>query len=166
MKNLILHPTDISQWHALVSEAESSTQIALNENIESYLVFLLQRFVQTPQLAESILATDFLESMASFGKKHIEQLIVIGDKSLLLAGLFPGIAVRRNVNIEYYTDMGQAAYLSASALQKKPKADLYLELSKHFPNMQSILQAIRGDFQQFDNQNLQSFSLNNDSHTH
>ena len=166
MKNLILHPTDISQWYALVSEAEASTQLALNENTESYLVFLLQRFAQTPQLAESILATDFLESMASFGKQQIEQLIIIGDKSLLLAGLFPGVAERRNVSIEYYVDMGQAAYLSVSELQKKPKADLYLELSKHFPSMQTILQAIRGDFQQFDNQNLNSFKIDDDTSTH
>ena len=50
MKNLILHPTDISQWYALVTEAEVATHQNLTEDTESYLVFLLQRFAQTPPL--------------------------------------------------------------------------------------------------------------------
>ena len=39
MNTLILHPTDMSQWHALVYEAQANTQIILPENSESYLVF-------------------------------------------------------------------------------------------------------------------------------
>ena len=46
MNKLILHPTDISQWHALVNEAQAATRLILNENTESYLVFLLMRFSQ------------------------------------------------------------------------------------------------------------------------
>lgn len=150
MKRLILHPTDISQWYSLVSEAESATQITLNENTESYLVFLLQRFAQSPQLADSIIATEFLESMTNFGKKQIEKLITVGDKSLLLCGLFPGIAEKRNVNLDYYIGMGKSAYLSVSELQNKPESDLYFDLGTNFPNLQTILQAVRGDYQQFD----------------
>lgn len=149
MKKLILHPTDISQWYALVSEAEAATQLVLNENTESYLVFLLQRFAHAPQLAESILALDFLESMAAFGKKQIEKLTVVGDKSLLLCGLFPGVVERRNVQLDYYVDMGKAAYLSVSELQNTPDSELFLDLSTNFPNLQTILQALRGDYQQF-----------------
>ena len=48
MKSLILHPTDIAQWYALVNEAQVASQLNLTENTESYLVFLLQRFSQTP----------------------------------------------------------------------------------------------------------------------
>ncbi len=166
MKNLILHPTDISQWYALVSEAEASTQIVLNENTESYLVFLLQRFSQSPQLAESILAIDFLESMSCIGKKQIEKLIVVGDKSLLLSGLFPGVAQKRNVTLDYYVDMGKAAYLSVSELQSKPESELYLDLSKHFPNLQTILQAIRGDYQQFNHPDPKFLKIDDNLNTH
>lgn len=150
MKKLILHPTDISQWYALVSEAEAATQLVLSENAESYLVFLLQRFAQNPQLAESVIATEFLESMATFGKKQIEKLKTVGDKSLLLCGLFPGVAERRNVNLDYYVGMGKAAYLTVSELQNNPESELFLDLSNHFPNLQHVLQAIRGEYQQFD----------------
>lgn len=150
MKKLILHPTDISQWYALVSEAEEATQLVLSENTESYLVFLLQRFAQNPQLAESVLATEFLESMSTFGKKQVEKLKTVGDKSLLLCGLFPGVAERRNVNLDYYVGMGKAAYLTVSELQNNQESELFLDLSNHFPNLQHVLQAIRGEYQKFD----------------
>lgn len=149
MKNLILHPTDISQWYALVTEAEMAAHQNLNENTESYLVFLLQRFAQTPQLFESTVAMDFLTAVQGSTQLQIEQLKAVGDKSLLLCGLFPGLAARRHVSIDYYSQMGQAAYLTVSELQERATAELYLQLSQYFPNLQKILQAMRGSFYQF-----------------
>lgn len=92
MKQLILHPTDISQWHALVNEAQAATRLILNENTESYLVFLLMRFSQGTKLIESVVALDFLESMRKPRQLQVELLRDVGDKSLLFCGLFPGIA--------------------------------------------------------------------------
>jgi hypothetical protein len=166
MKDLILNPTDISQWYALVNEAQASTQLMLNENTESYLVFLLQRFSQTPQLLESVVALDFLESMHIAGKQQVERLRTVGDKSLLLCGLFPGVATRRHVTLDYYTGMGQAAYLTISELQDKRTSELFLQLSEYFVSMQKILQAMRGDFYQFEHKASDSFALKDDSHLH
>ncbi len=149
MKNLILHPTDTSQWYALVTEAEAALRLNLNENTESYLVFLLQRFMQTPELIESVVALDCLTALQSPTQLQIEQLKTIGDKSLLVCGLFPGLATRRHVTVDYYSKMGQAAYLTVSELQERASAELYLQLSQHFPNLQKILQAMRGSFFQF-----------------
>lgn len=146
MKRLILHPTDTSQWHALVNEAQASTRLVLNENTESYLVFLLMRFSQTTQLVESVVAVDFLHSMHATGRKQVELLKDVGDKSLLLCGLFPGIATKHHVSIDYFTDMGQAAYLTAGELQTQGLADLYVQLSNQFIAMQKILQAMRNDY--------------------
>jgi hypothetical protein len=144
MNKLILHPTDMSQWHALVNEAQASTSLVLNETTESYLVFLLMRFSQTTQLIESVIALDFLESMHTSGKRQVERLRDVGDKSLLFCGLFPGIAIKRHVRIEYFTDLGQAAYLTVSELENSESALLYAQLSAQFITMQQILQAMRG----------------------
>lgn len=149
MTKLILHPTDMSQWHALVNEAEAATRLVLHENTESYLVFLLMRFSQTTQLMESVIAMDFLESMHALGRRQIERLREVGDKSLLFCGLFPGMASKRHVKLDYYSDMGQAAYLSVSELEGPESADLYLQLSSQFVMMQQILQAMRGQTWQF-----------------
>lgn len=91
MKQLILHPTDISQWHALVNEAQAATQLMLTENTESYLVFLLMRFSHGPKLIESVIALDFLESMHRPKTLQMEVLRDVGDKSLLFAGYFRGL---------------------------------------------------------------------------
>ncbi|AHE68300.1 hypothetical protein [Legionella oakridgensis] len=146
MKKLILHPTDTSQWHALVNEAQASTRLVLNENTESYLVFLLMRFSQATQLLESVLALDFLESMRLPGRRQVELLRDVGDKSLLLCGLFPGMAMRRHVSLDYFSDMGQAAYMTVGELQDSESAALYFQLSAQFMTLKQILQAMRGNY--------------------
>ncbi len=152
MKQLILHPTDTSQWHALVNEAQASTRLVLNENTESYLVFLLMRFSQTTQLMESVMALDFLHSMHTHGHRQIELLRDVGDKSLLLCGLFPGMAGCRHVKLDYFSGLGQAAYLTVGELQERDTAELFYQLSHQFLRMQQILQAMRGDYFQFAHQ--------------
>lgn len=146
MKQLILHPTDISQWHALVNEAQAATQLMLTENTESYLVFLLMRFSQGPKLIESVVALDFLESVHRPKTLQMELLRDVGDKSLLFCGLFPGIAKRRHVSLDYFSEMGQAAYLTIGELEGKHTADLYIQLSEQFLTLKQILQAMRGEY--------------------
>ncbi|KTD16001.1 Uncharacterised protein [Legionella lansingensis] len=147
MRQLILHPTEISQWHALVNEAQASTRLLLNESTESYLVFLLMRFSQGPRLIESVIALDFLESMSN-SRRRLELLKDVGDKSLLFCGLFPGIAKKRHVSLDYFIDIGQAAYLTVGELHENQTADLYFQLSEQFISLQQILQAMRGEFLQ------------------
>lgn len=149
MRRLILHPTELSQWHALVNEAQASTRLMLNENTESYLVFLLMRFSQGIKLIESVIALDFLNSMHNTRRQQVELLRDIGDKSLLFCGLFPGIAKRRHVSLDYFADMGQAAYLTVGELHESKSADLYFQLSEQFLTLQQILRAMRGEFFQF-----------------
>ncbi|MGQ3891654.1 hypothetical protein [Legionella sp. CNM-4043-24] len=144
MNRLILHPTETSQWYALVNEAQATTRLVLNESTESYLVFLLMRFAQGSKLMESVIALDFLHSMNVSGQRQVDLLRDVGDKSLLFCGLFPGIAERRQLNLSYFSDMGQSAYLTVGELQEKQQGELYFQLSAQFLNMQAILQAMRG----------------------
>jgi hypothetical protein len=143
MKELILHPTDVSQWYALVNEAQVNTALILNEHTESYLVFLLLRFSQNHKLMESVMALDFLESLQKPRQRQMELMREVGDKSLLFCGLFPGMAEKRHVRLSYFTEIGQAAYLTVSELQEKAQASLYSELSEKFIHLQQILQAMR-----------------------
>ncbi len=146
MKRLILHPTETSQWHALINEAQVSRHLVLNENTESYLVFLLMRFSQQATLMESIIALDFLEVSTCCGTQYIEALREVGDKSLLFCGLFPGLAAKRRVSVRYFSEMGQSAYLSLGNMAHYQNADLYSQLSLHFATLQKILQTIRHEY--------------------
>jgi hypothetical protein len=165
MSQLILFPTDTCQWHALVNEAQMATQIILNEDTESYLVFLLMRSSQDIQWVESVIAFDFLKSMHAPERRQAELLRDVGDKSLLFSGLFPEIAARRHVKLNYYTEMGQAAYLTVSESQDIENAALYLQLSTKFLALQQVLQSMRGCCGQAINLHSSVMILNDDVHT-
>ncbi|KTC96449.1 hypothetical protein Lgee_2132 [Legionella geestiana] len=146
MKTLILHPTDTSQWHALVNEAQAATRLLLEEDTESYLVFLLMRYTGAPHMLESVLALDVLESMKALRQRKSLLMRDVGDKSLLFCGLFPGIARRRNVGLTYYADIGQAAYQHAGEMEGRESGALYLSLSSQFNVLRQILQAMRMEY--------------------
>lgn len=147
MKPLILHPTELSQWHALVLDAQLSSHLVLNESTESYLVFLLMRYSQGAKLIESVLALDFLNSLNNSRHRQIDLLRDVGDKSLLFCGLFPGMAEKRHVSLDYFVDMGQAAYLTVGELQES-QSGLYHQLSEQFLMLKKILMATRSEFLQ------------------
>jgi hypothetical protein len=153
MESLILHPNQTAQWQAIVSEAEHLASIQLSEELESYLVFLLIRFCNQPSIAQSILAHDFLMNLeqlnnqGTFNQQIKQQttnnLRDIGDKCLLLTGLFPGRARRRRVRISYFVKLGQMAYSSVSYTQKNSFEKLYSSLCQHFVGLMDILQTMR-----------------------
>ncbi|MCW5589299.1 MAG: hypothetical protein KIT27_06500 [Legionellales bacterium] len=144
MKKIDLQPTMTAQWHALVNEAQHHTQIYLNEDLESYLVFLLIRFSQRPEMAGAILAMEFLESLHLLRRKREIQLRDVGDKCLLFSGLFPGVAQKRQVSDDYFVNMGQSAY-SLLADGDEQSARLYNNLSVAFENLITVLRAMRID---------------------
>lgn len=146
MKTLILHPTETCQWYALVNEAQEISSIILDENTESYLVFLLMRFSKGTEWAESILALDFLESLQAGRHRQVDLLQTIGDKSLLFCGLFPGVAKRRQLSLNYFSDMGQNAYRTVSELTSQQSKQLFQQLSEEFINLQKILAAMRTEY--------------------
>ncbi len=115
----------------------------LNEDLESYLVFLLMRFNQTPDMTQSVLAMDFLESQQATGNKRIELLKEIGDKSLLFSGLFPGLAQKKLVSIDYFVDMGRTAYLTVSEIETTKGSELFAALSKEFQSLRLVLTEIK-----------------------
>lgn len=146
MDKLVLHPTDTSQWHALVSEAQALSAMNLSEDTESYLVFMLMRYCQHATLIESILALEFLESHQSFGQARADKLQEVGDKSLLFSGLFPGMAQKRRVHPKYFVHIGQSAYYGVSESDSSQCNDLFLQLCQSFECMLSVLNAMRSDY--------------------
>lgn len=143
MNKLILHPTETCQWYALINEAQDITQFILNESTESYLVFLLMRFTQETHFADSIIALDFLQAMQTTGRRQIALLKEVGDKSLLVSGLFPDLAKGRQLNVQYFVDLGQSAYWSIGCSPKADSPDLFQQLGEEFSKLQGILQAMR-----------------------
>ncbi len=137
--NILTNSTSTALWHDVVVKAEETCAVVLKEELESYLVFLLMRYTNKPEIMKQIIALEFLEG---FNSTHAKQLIAlqdVGDKCLLFAGLYPHIADTRLVRISYFVNMGQAAYVRIS----RKSNDLYASLSTQFVSLMDILQSIR-----------------------
>lgn len=142
-KQFILNSTEMSQWHALVLDAEQDYGVHLDEAMESYLVFTLMRFAKNNQLNTHALALDYL--MAQQLPNHLcsEQLRDVGDQCLLVSGLYPQTAVKRQVGVSYYVDLGRAAYQHIGDITQQGMAELYQQLAESFILLMDLLQTIR-----------------------
>ncbi|HHH44541.1 MAG TPA: hypothetical protein ENK49_10425 [Gammaproteobacteria bacterium] len=143
MKSLVLQPTEVAQWHALVSEAQLASHRNLEEGIESYLVFLLMRFADRPELARRIMALEFLRAQQEQGQRT-ERLRDVGDQCLLFSGLFPQIAERRQVKVSYFVALGRSAYDQLATIVDRQSDQLYTRLTQAFVGIMDVLHAMRG----------------------
>jgi hypothetical protein len=143
MPELLVHTTATEEWLSLVHEAETAAAHPLDEEMQSYLVFLLMRFTENPELAASILAVEYLQSMHTTGRIGQDQLRNVGDKCLLYSGLFPQRAKRRRVKISYFVDLGRGAYQQLSERLEDGAAAMYHRLADAFVSLMDILQAMR-----------------------
>jgi hypothetical protein len=136
---LLVNSTSIALWHDIIHEAEAACTISLKEEVESYLVFLLARYIDKPQIVKQIMANEFLEGLSYHPRKRHLAMQEVGDKCLIFSGLFPHLADKRLVKISYFVNMGQSAY---SAISSK-KSDLYGLLAGQFVTLMDVLQSIR-----------------------
>jgi len=143
MKALILQPTDLAQWHALVAEVQAACQLKLDETIESYLVFLLMRFADRPDLGRKIMALEFLEAQHG-GAQKADKLREVGDHCLLFSGLFPQLAESRLVRVSYFVRLGRSAYDQLASLRHRERDTLYGRLADAFVAIMDVLHSMRG----------------------
>jgi hypothetical protein len=142
MRKILDQPGNMSQWQALVAEAEALCGVQLDEELESYLVFTLMRYLRRPEMAQRILALDFLEAFQQSHPQRNETLRDVGDQCLLFSGLFPRRAERRRVRVSYYVDLGRSAYQNLADNLTKT-AYLFAHLAEEFIAAMDTLQAIR-----------------------
>lgn len=142
MRSLIIHPTSEALWQNLVFDAQKQSAILLKEDLEAYLVFLLMRFTAESSIVSSVLGMEFLKSYQVDNKEQRQCLKEVGDKCLLLAGLFPDRAIKKRVTLGYFIHLGQTAY--ASLAQDLPMGEtLYQKLSNEFPKLIDVLHTLR-----------------------
>ena len=143
-QSLLLEPGDTAQWHKLVRDAETEYGHTLDEELESYLVFMLMRHTEKRSLAQAAIALQYLTTQELMDSERDGKLRDIGDQCLILSGLFPKRALRRNVRVSYYVEMGQSAYHHLSSTLQHATGELYQQLCESFVTLMDILQTIRG----------------------
>lgn len=143
MDHIITEKTEAGLWQKLIHEAATVNQLLLPEELESYLVFLLMRFIKQPQLAASILAEEYLHSQQALGEQQQFMLRDVGDKCLLYAGLYPKQAQKRQLKVSYYVRLGCMAYERLEELHRTSFSQLYNRIRKNFVLLMDVLQSTR-----------------------
>lgn len=144
MSDLILtDATRTALWHDLIRDAEQRARRPLTEDVQSYLVFTLMRLTGDAALGARILALDFLQSFGVHGQRRADELRDVGDRCLLLAGLYPEQAERRAVPLNYFCDIGSSAYEALSEALRSGARSLYEQLARSFRALVRVLIEVR-----------------------
>lgn len=130
-------------WQDLIRDGEARRHLALGEELEAYLVFALMRHLGDAHLAARVMAEEYLH--AHERPLRPDRLRDVGDRCLLIAGLFPRLARRRRVNTAYYVDLGRGAYASAAQRAPRIERSLFDRLAEAFDSLVAVLQAVRPD---------------------
>jgi hypothetical protein len=130
-------------WQALVREAAGRTGRPLDESRESYLVFVLLRYQGDAWLLSHAQGLDWLHALDQVGSARTDALRDVGDRCLLVAGLFPGLAERRRVSVDYFIDIGRSAYLGVAGASRQAYAALYEQLARSYRELVGTLGAMR-----------------------
>jgi hypothetical protein len=136
---LFTNTNPIVLWQEVVRQAQGRCEIKLSEDLEYYLISLLTRYMDRPEVAQQVFATSFLEAMQQQQRQRLESLRDVGDQCLLFTGLFPQAAKRKQVKLSYFVDLGRSAYSNISASAH----DLYWLLAYQFVAMMDVLQSIK-----------------------
>lgn len=136
--------TALALWQALVRDGETRSGRQLDELRESYLVFALARHLRDGRFADRAMALEWLQAHEVHGHARVDALQVVGDRCLLMAGLFPEQADRRRVTLDYFIDLGAGAFDAAARLARAGQAELFARLCAGFHDLVAVLAAAAG----------------------
>jgi len=143
MDGAITRGAQAELWQSLVHEAGQRLHAPLDESRESYLVFVLLRYQRDDSLLARTLALEWFAAQANVGSARADALRDVGDRCLLIAGLYPGLAERRRVGIDYFIDLGRGAYFEVAQASRNAYAGLFEQLARSYRELVRTLRALR-----------------------
>lgn len=129
-------------WQALVREGSGRCGRQLGESQESYLVFVLLRHQRDAHLLARAQALEWLHAQSQVGSLRADALRDVGDRCLLIAGLYPEFA-RRRVDVDYFVELGRGAYRGVADASRAGYAALFAQLAETYRDLVQTLQGIR-----------------------
>jgi hypothetical protein len=143
MTTIVTRSSATALWLELVREAAQRAGARLDEDLESYLVFTLMRHLGDAPLGQRIMALELLEALLKDGRQREQELRDVGDRCLLIAGLYPQLAERRHVPLRYFLDLGRGAYDQLGCELRATLAALYAQLARAFAQLVRVLLEVR-----------------------
>ena len=143
MADILTRESATALWQELVRDAETRAGRSLGEDLESYLVFTLMRHYRDAPLAHRVVAVEWLGALQREGRQRSDELRDVGDRCLLIAGLYPELAQRRRVPLAYFIDVGRSAYDVLASDVRAALSELYAELARAFGQLVRVLVEVR-----------------------
>ena len=128
-------------WKSLVQEAQIIEGLHLNQLIQEYLIMMLIRHTKLTRFNEEPVAVSYLKSQKYRGQVKRNAIQSVGDRCLILSGLYPDIITNKTIDIDYLTSIGQSAYHDLHGIIKDDLT--FKQLAIEFTNLQRTLASMR-----------------------
>lgn len=135
-----LHTADTLAWRALITWAEAEMTVTLAPDVEAYLSRTLIRYLGEPgRLTDRSVAAKFANPF-HYRAADVHKLRALGDKSLLLVGLFPEHVTTQPVPLNTLIDLGRYAYRVCATHTNET---LFARIDRDFIQMMDVLRTMR-----------------------
>ena len=134
---VLRNETPTEYFRELVVAAMHNQHVRAGELTSFYVVNLLSGFIHCEQ-SEEPLGVRFARALQAAGLAQRDSLRRVGDLSLFISGFFSDSLNRSLVDVDYYIQIGEAAY-SSLARQDDTLGDVFDELSDKFPAFVDVL---------------------------
>ncbi|MFZ3230144.1 MAG: hypothetical protein WA160_08060 [Pseudobdellovibrio sp.] len=135
----------------VVSEACVERKVKMHPQVQAYLVQVLNRYLISKNFHQPLqndstekppetFAEMYLTAISAESPKNKELMRTVADRSLYLTGFFSESLHKKIVDIEYYTDIGSAAYYNLSVWTKEDTlSNVFSTFSKRFKDFVEVL---------------------------
>ena len=146
--------TPEEHFSEVVKEACKNRQIAAQPAVEVYLVQLLRHYLNSKNFHQppiddgqekppETFAEMYLLAINSEGLKRKELMRTVADRALYLTGFFGDSLQKKTVDIDYYAEIGSAAYLNLHSWTKENSlSHVYKTFSRRFMDFVEVLNYI------------------------
>lgn len=143
--------TPEEHFSEVVHEACAHRQVKTHPQIEAYLVQVLKQYVvsnnfhhpmqtETESKVPDTFAEMYLIALNSETAKKKELMRTVAEKSLYLTGFFADSLTKKVVDIDYYTQIGSAAYSNLAAWTKEDAlSTVFNVVSRRFTDFVYVL---------------------------
>lgn len=137
-----LHLPEAAGWRGLLTQAQQNARSFLPEIVEEYVVCLLYRMLGSA-VEGRLLSARFARRLLTGGDAQTRNLGAVGDQCLLFSGLFPDHAIRQQIPLSYFVQVGSHAYREFAATQRGEERAIYQAMADHFVPTLDVLLGIR-----------------------
>lgn len=128
-------------FREVLSSAMRNQGVEATSATEFYLVNLLSHFTHLP-VNDEPLGLKLVDAQTRPPEERLQALRDVGDHSLYVSGLFADSLERRNVDVDYYVQIGGSAYRQLSQHNRYARdvqGTIFAELSDKFDRFVEVL---------------------------